>query len=77
MCIRDRVSAAQRDGVTLICVTLNDPNDWQDTADLFDYGFSQVTVQQIPADKAGELSLTGTGGEQSRCAVVPLSLIHI
>lgn len=65
------VSAAQRDGVTLICVTLNDPNDWQDTADLFNYGFSQVTVQQIPADKAGELSLTVTGGEQSRCAVVP------
>lgn len=65
------VSAAQRDGVTLICVTLNDPNDWQDTADLFDYGFSQVAVQQIPTDKAGELSLTVTGGEQSRCAVVP------
>ena len=24
------VSAAQRDGATLICVTLNDPDDWRD-----------------------------------------------
>ncbi len=34
------VSAAERDGLTLIAVTLNDPNDWQDHTDLLDYGFS-------------------------------------
>lgn len=37
---RTLVSAAERDGMTLICVTLNDPNDWEDHAALFDYGFS-------------------------------------
>ncbi len=34
------VSAALRDGVELICVTLDAPNDWQDHSRLFDYGFS-------------------------------------
>lgn len=34
------VSSASRDGVELITVTLNDPNDWCDHKNLFDYGFS-------------------------------------
>ena len=34
------VSAAERDGVLLIFVTLNDPNDWNDHTLLLDYGFS-------------------------------------
>ena len=37
---RTLVSAAERDGMTLICVTLNDPNDWADHTALFDQGFS-------------------------------------
>lgn len=34
------VSAAERDGVTVIAVTLNAPNDWDDHTALLDYGFS-------------------------------------
>ena len=34
------VSAAQRDGVTLIAVTLNAPDDWRDHTAMLDYGFS-------------------------------------
>ena len=36
---RTLVSAARRDGQLLLCVTLNDPDDWKDHAALFDYGF--------------------------------------
>ena len=36
---RTLVSAAARDGQTLICVTLNDGNDWNDHMKLLDYGF--------------------------------------
>ena len=36
------VSAAKRNGITLICVTLNDPNDWDDHRKLLDYGFGVV-----------------------------------
>ena len=38
---RTLVSAARRNGMTLICVTLSAPNDWQDHTALFDYGFGQ------------------------------------
>lgn len=37
---RTLVSTAQRDGQTLIAVTLHAPNDWADHAALFDYGFA-------------------------------------
>lgn len=36
------VSAAKRDGITLVCVTLNDPNDWDDHEKMLDYGFGVV-----------------------------------
>lgn len=36
---RTLVSSARRNGQTLIAVTLNAPNDWNDHALLFDYGF--------------------------------------
>lgn len=38
---RTLVSAAHRNGGTLIAVTLNDGNDWVDHAALLDYGFTQ------------------------------------
>jgi D-alanyl-D-alanine carboxypeptidase len=37
------VSAAERDGLTLIAVTLNAPDDWNDHTTLLDYGFSRYT----------------------------------
>ncbi len=39
-CGRTLVSAAEQNGVTLICVTLDDGNDWVDHRALLDYGFS-------------------------------------
>ena len=36
------VSACERDGKNLICVTLNDKNDWQDHIAMYNYGFKQV-----------------------------------
>lgn len=40
---RTLVSSAQRDGQTLIAVTLCAPNDWADHAALFDYGFTMFS----------------------------------
>ena len=56
------VSACQRDGVTLICVTLNDPNDWSDHANLYDYGFSQIRKVELPVDNQNML-LNVVGGK--------------
>lgn len=61
------VSAAERDGVTLIAVTLNDRNDWNDHMDMFDYGFSVCTYAtynekpdtfEIPVAGGGVLTAT-------------------
>ncbi len=42
------VSAAEKNGVELICVTLNDPNDWEDHIRLYEYGFSHISSVEIP-----------------------------
>ena len=59
------VGAADRDGVLLITVTLNAPNDWQDHQNMFEYGFSQLTSPLFA--KSGELSFEApvVGGAQS------------
>lgn len=36
------VSACERDGARLICVTLNDPDDWRDHSALYDSAFAQM-----------------------------------
>ena len=43
------VSAVHKNGITLIAVTLNAPNDWQDHTHLYDAGFSQIErVEMTP-----------------------------
>ena len=68
------VSSAQKNGVHLVAVTLNDPDDWKDHAALFDYGFSRlerhriddsayrVTVPIVGGVK-GEVQVRGTAGD--------------
>ena len=50
---RTLVSAAVRDGQTLICVTLNDGDDWNDHRKLLDYGFRTYPRQVLC--RAGEV----------------------
>ncbi len=40
------VGACERDGVILVTVTLNAPNDWQDHEKLFDYGYSVIDINK-------------------------------
>ena len=54
------VSAAQRNGVRLISVTLSDPDDWRDHEKLLDYGFSRLTsVCFDDSDYAASLPVVG------------------
>lgn len=41
------VSSCTRQGRRLICVTMNDGNDWQDHKSLMETGFTNYTVRQI------------------------------
>ncbi|GAB4073544.1 D-alanyl-D-alanine carboxypeptidase DacB [Barrientosiimonas marina] len=48
---RTLVSSAKRDDMELIAVTLDDPDDWRDHINLFNWGFSQYTM--TPVDQKG------------------------
>ena len=56
------VSAAERDGLTLVAVTINAPNDWHDHTAMLDWGFENY-VHYVLSD-VGEYKLTMpvTGG---------------
>ena len=60
------VSAAERDGVTVIAVTLNASDDWNDHQKMFDYGFTQYrnTMLCKAGDHCFPLAIVG-GIEQS------------
>ncbi|MGN8647112.1 D-alanyl-D-alanine carboxypeptidase family protein [Gracilibacillus sp. HCP3S3_G5_1] len=48
---RTLVSTAEKNGQTLIVVTLNAPSDWQDHMQLFEWGFEQFPLKKLQ-DKA-------------------------
>lgn len=62
------VSAAVHNGVTLICVTLNDPDDWNDHISLYDYGFSVASMTEIPYS-FGKVEVDVVGGETKNIAL--------
>ena len=55
-CGRCLVTAAKRDGLMLISVTLDAPNDWSDHEALLDYGFEHYESRLVA--EAGALSLS-------------------
>lgn len=50
------VTSAKKDGVTLINVTLNDGNDWQDHTEMFEESFRRVSSYTLY--EAGQYSIT-------------------
>lgn len=64
------VSAAQRDGRTVIAVTLNDGNDWNDHVQMLDAAFAEMRTEQWAqaGDAAAKLSVQ-TGTKQTIHAV--------
>lgn len=46
------VTSCERGGLQLICVTLSDPNDWQDHAALYDWAFETYAEFSLPEGKS-------------------------
>lgn len=72
------VSAAERNGVKLICVTLNAPDDWEDHRKMLDYGFTQVTKTEVVLPSLVSLPVIGGEKEKAELAlgekvILPLS----
>ena len=64
-CGRCLVSSAERNGVRLICVTLNAPNDWNDHKALLDYGFTQYESINLATPGCYTVELCTIGGNKS------------
>ncbi len=47
---RALVSCAQREDTGLVCVTLNDPDDWRDHAALLDWGFAHYESRDLSGE---------------------------
>ena len=62
------VSAARRNGITLVAVTLNAPNDWNDHISMFDYGFDKCKSFELNCDLA-DVKLSVCGGKQNSVEV--------
>lgn len=59
------VSAAERDGVTMIAVTLNAPDDWNDHKTLLDYGFSAFESVELCKEDEFCMPMAVVGGQES------------
>lgn len=61
------VSFCERDGVSLLCVTLHAKDDWNDHMKLYDYGFAHVVSQ--PVEPPDALSVSVVGGTADAVAL--------
>lgn len=57
---RTLVTAAERDGLTLVAVTLNDRSDWADHTKLLDYGFANY--ESVALEGVSDMPLPVVGG---------------
>lgn len=73
------VSAATRDGVTLVCVTLNAPDDWAIHSSLYDRAFASLKRRSLSELLPQEMKLDVTGGNKTQvpvqCAWEPMASV--
>ena len=67
---RSLVTSCERDGMTLICVTLADPDDWNDHKKLYDWAYGEWGRFSV-LDKAAQWTVPVVGGEEETVAVGP------
>ena len=63
------VSCAERNGLRLFCVTLSDPDDWNDHICLYDWAFSSFEALRLDAESCRREIPLLSGGEPCAAAV--------
>lgn len=69
------VSAVRKDGKTLIAVTLNAPDDWNDHIKMYDYAFKIVKSVELTEDFSN-IRLKVVGGIKDTISVEPLRVVE-
>ena len=76
-CGRSLVGAAERNGLTLISVTIDAPNDWSDHKKLLDYGFSRVRALTLIEKGTLSYSLPIKNGEKDIISITNKDTLRI
>lgn len=71
------VTAAERDGLRLIAVTLSDPDDWRDHESMLDYGFAEYERVEICNERDCRFLVSLNNGEQRSIIVSNASAIRV
>lgn len=75
---RTLVTVAERNGITLVCVTLNAPDDWNDHKRLYNIGFSLVKAIEFNSEELSfELPITGASDGCVTVSVAPKRDVRI
>lgn len=73
---RTLVSCAKRGEMTLVCVTLGAPDDWNDHRKLYDDGFRNYKETSFLHDDFS-FDIPIISGEKDKCAIAPENDIHV
>ena len=74
---RTLVSCAERGGMRLICVTLSDPNDWEDHRRSYDFGFAAYCYLPFPEERWQRLPvISGMAQNVALNCAAPGVLVH-
>ena len=74
---RTLVTACEREGLTLLCVTLSDPSDWEDHEALYDWAYDRYARDDVLAGLSWSVPVIGGAAEYVTAASVEgLSIFH-
>lgn len=68
------VTSSEKDGIKLIAVTLNAPDDWNDHINMYNYGFSKLTAVN-GVDKNYSFDADVVGGKKNTVKVKPVKSV--
>lgn len=68
------VSAAERNGVTLVCVTLSASDDWNDHKKLLDFGFENISFKSVECNLP---DITVFGGDSNKASLMLSQPINV
>lgn len=72
---RSLVSCCERDGMTLICVTLSAPDDWDDHMSLYDWGYENWQRRDLAGDVNATVPVVG--GESPMADLLPAGELSV
>ncbi len=65
------VSCCERDGMTLVCVTLSDPDDWNDHMRLYNWAYQNYAMHDLSGELSFDVPVVSGNREKVRAIPAP------